>query len=108
MKSPYQTVLSRYVTEKSRVLEQLHAKESNKSLRRCKNPKYVFLVSKDANKLEIADAVEKIYAEKGVKVVSVNTVNCKPKQKRVRGRTGWTSSFKKAVVTLAPGNFIDE
>lgn len=66
--------------------------------------KYTFRVSKDANKIEIADAVEKIF---NVKVRGVNTMTVKGKKKRVRYKTGRTSDWKKAIVTLEPGNTIE-
>lgn len=99
-KSPYNVIKSRYVTEKSRVLEELKDNKSNPCTAACNSPKYVFLVEKTANKKEIAQAIEEIYAEKNVKVKAVNTISIKPKKKRVRGRIGFKSGFKKAVVTL--------
>jgi large subunit ribosomal protein L23 len=108
MKSPFSIIKSRYNTEKSRVLSSLHQANSNASVRKCDTPKAVFLVDKKANKKEIAWAIEEIYAEKKIKVLSVNTINVKPKQKRVRGRVGKTNAFKKAVVTMAPGCSIED
>ena len=66
--------------------------------------KYTFEVAKDANKVEIAKAIEEIFK---VKVVKVNTLTVKPKQKRVRGPLGMTRSWKKAMVTLKPGDTIE-
>ena len=62
--------------------------------------KYVFEVAKDANKIEIAKAVEEIF---GVKVAKVNTLNMQGKEKR-QGRwpAGRRPSWKKAMVTLTP------
>ena len=62
--------------------------------------KYVFEVAKDANKIEIAKAVEEIF---GVKVAKVNTMNVQGKEKR-QGRwpAGRRPSWKKAMVTLTP------
>ena len=62
--------------------------------------KYTFEVAKDAPKEEIRDAVEKIF---NVHVVKVNTVNVKPKNKRVRFVQGKTRTWKKAIVTIAEG-----
>ena len=107
-KSPYDIIQSRYMTEKVRVLEELKDNKSNRSIARCETPKYVFLVDKRANKNEIAEALEQIYAEKNIKVIAVNTINMKPKQKRVRGRIGYTSGFKKAIVTLEKGDELGE
>lgn len=105
--NPYAIVKHQHVTEKSMMLQQLKTATSNKSLARCQSPKYVFIVERTANKQEIAKAVEEIYKEKNIKVVAVNTINVKPKQRRVRGRLGMTSAFKKAVVTLDINDSID-
>ena len=59
--------------------------------------KYTFIVKKDANKTQIKQAVEKVF---GVKVESVNTVNCKGKLKRMGRHEGYTPDYKKAVVQL--------
>lgn len=66
--------------------------------------KYTFEVARDANKYQIKDAVEELFS---VKVVSVNTINVKPKKKRVRYIAGFTRQWKKAVVTLAEGDSIE-
>ena len=61
--------------------------------------KYVFEVAKDANKVEIKQAVEEIF---GVKVASVNTLTVPGKEKRMgAGRPGMTKTWKKAYVQLA-------
>ena len=60
--------------------------------------KYVFKVAKDADKFEIAKAVEKMFP--GTKVESVNTMNMKRKPKRYGVHFGYTSAWKKAIVTL--------
>ena len=59
--------------------------------------KYTFIVAKSANKTEIKFAVEKLF---GVKVESVNTVNCKGKLKRMGRNQGYTPDYKKAIVQL--------
>ncbi len=66
--------------------------------------KYTFEVAKQAPKEEIAAAVEKLF---GVHVLKVNTINVKPKKKRVRYVAGMTRSWKKAVVTIADGETIE-
>lgn len=106
-KSPYDIVKSRYLTEKARVLEELKNNNSNPSVAKCLSPKYVFLVDKRANKREIAEAVEEIYADQNIKVRAVNTVTIKAKAKRVRGRAGMKAGFKKAVVTLQEGDVLE-
>jgi large subunit ribosomal protein L23 len=108
MKDPYTIIKARHVTEKAAVLEQLHTADSNKSLARCDSPKYVFIVATCANKCEIAAAIEEIYKQQKVKVAKVNTIQMKGKPKRRgRGRPGKTAAFKKAIVTLTPGDSID-
>lgn len=106
-KDPYQIVKHQYVTEKSVMLQGLKNAKSNPSLARCESPKYVFIVDPKANKQEIAKAIEEIYKDKEIKVVSVNTINTKAKPRRVRGRAGMTSARKKAIVTLAVGDSLD-
>ena len=64
--------------------------------------KYTFKVAKDANKIEIAKAVEKLF--KGVKVAKVNTMNVRGKKKRMGRYEGYTPSWKKAIVTLEEGS----
>jgi large subunit ribosomal protein L23 len=108
MNNPYEIIKSRRLTEKSRVLENLQHANSNPSLSRCKSPKAVFNVDPRANKMEIARAVEEIYADKKVKVVAVNTVRVGQKPRRVRGFFGRAAGYKKAIVTFRPGDAIDE
>jgi large subunit ribosomal protein L23 len=65
---------------------------------------YSFRVPKDANKVEIRQAVERLF---NVKVLSVNTLNVKGKWK-IRGRSiGRTQEWKKAMVVLQEGQTID-
>ena len=64
--------------------------------------KYVFEVAKAANKIEIAKAVEALF--KGVKVAKVNTISVRGRLKRMGRNAGYTSDWKKAVVTLAEGS----
>ena len=59
--------------------------------------KYTFKVATDANKIEIAKAVEELF---GVKVAKVNTINVSGKMRRYGRFEGYTASWKKAVVTL--------
>lgn len=66
--------------------------------------KIVFSISADANKQDVKRAVEALF---GVKVVKVNTVLTKGKQKRFRGKPGQRSDQRKAIVTLAAGQSID-
>ncbi|MEG0979007.1 MAG: 50S ribosomal protein L23 [Oscillospiraceae bacterium] len=59
--------------------------------------KFTFKVAKDANKIEIAKAVEELF---GVNVEKVNTLNVRGKLRRQGRFQGYTASWKKAVVTL--------
>ena len=59
--------------------------------------KYTFKVAADANKIEIAKAVEELF---GVKVAKVNTINVDGKLRRYGRFEGFTASRKKAIVTL--------
>ncbi len=63
--------------------------------------KYTFQVAKDANKIEIGNAVEKLF---GVKVAKVNTINCRGRYKRMGQHAGYTPDWKKAIVTLKEGS----
>ena len=70
--------------------------------------KYAFIVDKNANKIEIKKAVEKLY---DVKVEAVNTMNYAGKTKSRYTKSGVVSgrtpAFKKAIVTLKEGDTID-
>ena len=59
--------------------------------------KYTFEVAKDANKIEIAKAVEELFE---VKVAKVNTINVDGKLRRYGRFEGFTASKKKAIITL--------
>lgn len=107
-RTPYHIIRSRYLTEKTTMLENLQHAKSNRSLSKCESPKFVFIVDKNATKTEIAKAIEAIYAQKKVKVKKVNTINVKPKQRRVRGKIGFRSAVRKAIVTFEKGDTIDE
>ncbi|MFL5751571.1 MAG: 50S ribosomal protein L23 [Chloroflexota bacterium] len=84
---------------------------SEKSIDESGRGKYTFAVHKDANKIQIKQAIEELYAKEKVTVVSVNVLTTKPKEKRRgtrRGRiTGFTTPWRKAIVTLAAGQKIE-
>ena len=65
--------------------------------------KYVFIVKPTATKTEIKEAVAKLF---NVKVVDCTTIKVMGKQKRLRGKPGRTSSYKKAIVRVAAGETI--
>ena len=83
MRTPYDVLLEPIISEKS--MEDAQAK------------KYTFKVAKDANKFEIADAVEKLFK---VTVAKVNTVSVRGRNRRMERYEGTTPSWKKAIVTL--------
>ena len=72
---------------------------SEASMDMLENKKYVFKVHTDATKPEIAKAVEELFK---VQVADVNTINMKRKPKRMGYHFGYTSEWKKAIVTLKP------
>ena len=63
-----------------------------------------FSVDPKANKTQIKQAIEKIF---NVKVESVNTVNVRPRKRRVGKYTGYTIKVKKAIVKLKDGSSIE-
>ena len=70
---------------------------TEKSMDSISSKRYTFKVAKDATKPEIAAAVEELF---GVKVAKVNVINMKKKPKRMGYHYGYTSEWKKAIVTL--------
>ncbi|MCL1847244.1 MAG: 50S ribosomal protein L23 [Coriobacteriia bacterium] len=90
MKDPRQVILRPIISERSYDL--------------IGDNRYTFEVAKQANKVEIGQAVESIF---GVKVLNVNTMSVKGKPKRVRFAKGYTRSWKKAIVTIAEGQTIE-
>ncbi len=63
--------------------------------------KYTFRVAKNANKIQIKQAVEELF---DVQVASVNTMNVRGRAKRVGMSRGFTPAWKKAIVTLTEGS----
>ena len=91
MKSPYCVVLGTVVTERSTDFQEAENK-------------YTFKVHPKATKIDVRRAVEEIFK---VQVKKVNTIKMPGKYRRVRLQPGYTSSWKKAVVTLQEGHSID-
>lgn len=87
----YKIIRKLLVTEKSTVARD----ESNK---------YVFEVDRKANKVEIGQAVEKLFK---VKVIDVHVMHVLGKKKRTGKVVGQKNSWKKAIVTLTDGNRIE-
>ena len=86
----YDIIKSPVITEKSTVASSYN--------------KVTFVIDSDATKPQVKVAVEDIF---NVKVKSINTINCKGKVKRFRGKLGKRSDIKRAVVTLEEGHSID-
>lgn len=77
---------------------------TEKSASNAENNVYTFKVAKSATKTEIKWAIEKAF---NVNVIKVNTLNTKPKDKRVGKYTGKTKTYKKAIITLKDGQNIE-
>ena len=71
------------------------------SLAATQNLRYTFEVLPEATKSEIATAIEEVF---GVEVADVNTINMKRKPKSLGVHSGYTKSWKKAIVTLKAGS----
>jgi large subunit ribosomal protein L23 len=84
---------------------------SEKSIDESGRGKYTFAVHRAANKVQIKAAVEELYSKEKVTVVAVNVLTSKGKEKKRgtrRGRVvGHTPDWRKAIVTLAPGQKIE-
>ena len=76
---------------------------TEKSTRLMEQGRYVFEIASTATKLQVKEAVEHAFE---VKVVAVNTQHVRGKRRRLGPRFTEKPSWKKAVVTLAPGNKI--
>lgn len=74
---------------------------TERSMAGLQDGKYTFRVAKSANKIEIAKAVEELF---GVQVAKVNTMNVRGRSKRMGLHSGYTASWKKAIVTLKEGS----
>jgi len=86
MKTPHDIILRPVITERS--------------MAGIRERKYTFAVAVDANKIEIGKAVESLFS--GAKVEKVNTMHVRGKLKRMGRNVGYTSKWKKAIVTLTP------
>lgn len=78
---------------------------TEKSMAGIGGKKYTFKVAKDANKIEIAKAAEQLFK---VKVAKVNTVSVRGQMRRTGRFSGYTSSWKKAIVTLTEDSKVIE
>lgn len=110
MKNPHDIIIAPHVTEKAVGLTygDSRVRDEAELVR-----KYTFVVATDANKLEIKAALEAIYnsgkkADQGITITSVRTLRI-PGKKRRRGRSiGYTADRKKAIITLAKGQLLED
>jgi large subunit ribosomal protein L23 len=91
MKDIYQVIKQPLITEKANILKE-------------KENKVSFVVDRGANKAEIKEAVERLLK---VKVLEVHVSNIKGKPRRIGRTMGKRSDWKKAVVTLRPGDHVE-
>lgn len=91
MKNPHSVIHSQIISEKGTDLS-------------AENNQYLFRIAKEANRIEVKNAIEEIFS---VKVKSVQVMNRKGKVKHRGAITGRTSSSKRAVVRLQEGNTIN-
>jgi len=92
MRDPYDIIKTPRITEKGTALAE-------------KGNQYVFEVARNATKIEIKHAVQRIFSKT---VISVNTLNVRGKLKRTRlGKLTTTSAKKKAIVTLKAGEKLE-
>ena len=91
MKSIYEVIRRPVITEKSTLMKEL-------------DNQVVFEVDARANKHEVREAVEKLF---GVKVQSINTIKVPGRPRRFGRTLGRRAGWKKAIVTLRPGQELD-
>lgn len=110
MKNPYDVIKRQIITEKTTKLAEYGAvigTDSDKNYKEEVIRKYTFEVSKDANKIEVKNAIEEIFKSKNVKVRSVNIVNVRKKPHKMGRYEGFLPAVRKAIVTLEKGSTID-
>lgn len=110
MKNPYEVIIKPHITERTVALSYGDPRIKDEAMLQ---RKYTFFVHPDANKLEIRAAFEAIYntgkkKEEALKVVTVRTVKVPGKMKRRTKVAGRTSDRKKAIITLAKGQMLEE
>lgn len=93
MKKLHDVIVRPLITERSTALKELH--------------KYSFEVHPEASKQEIRQAVESVFKKEKVEVVKVNTINVPGKIRRVGRNVSKAYRWKKAIVTVKPGQKIE-
>ncbi len=90
-------------TDYYRILEKPLVTEKSTMMQEQGN-RVIFQVKRSANKMQIKEAVQSIF---NVTVLDVNTINVKPKSRRMGRHVGLTKAWKKAIVLLKEGDRID-
>src|SRR5687767_1543474 len=103
MRTPESIIRRPLLTEKGTRLKETGGREGDVDAEQVK-PQLLFEVAPDANKAEIKYAVEKLW---NVDVIDVRTAIVRGKEKRLGRFTGKRPNWKKAVVTIAPGQNIE-
>ena len=103
-RAAHQIIKRPILTEKGNKMKELGGGKPGQFTEETLQPKVLFEVATDANKIEIKRAIEALFS---VKVADVHTQIVRGKLKRVGRFTGMRSSWKKAIVTLHAGNKIE-
>jgi large subunit ribosomal protein L23 len=110
VKNPHDIIVSPHLTEKSMALSfgDPKIREEKEIVR-----KYTFIVNTSANKIEIKQALEAIYNQgkkkgEGISITSVRTIKVLGKERRRGKNTGYEPDRKKAIVTLAKGQMLED
>jgi len=110
VKNPHDIIVQPHITEKSVALSygDAHIKDEANLVR-----KYTFIVARDSNKIEIKAAIEAIYnngkkPDQAIVVESVRTLKVLGKMRRRGQKTGYEPDRKKAIVTLAKGQMLED
>jgi len=111
VKSPHEIILKPFITERSVSLSQGDARiHEEQNITR----KYTFIVDINSNKIEIKDAIESIYnagkkkKDELIVVDKVHTIKLPGKKRRVGRNIGTKPDRKKAIVTLAKGQILED
>src|SRR5262245_12413185 len=104
MRPPDQIIKRPLLTEKGTFLKETGGRAESEIEAESLSSQILFEVVRDANKVEIRHAVEKLW---NVNVIKVRTAIARGKEKRLGRSVGRRSNWKKALVTLAPGQNIE-
>jgi large subunit ribosomal protein L23 len=104
MRAPEQIIKRPLLTEKGTALKETGGRPDEAIDPEQLSPQLLFEVARDANKIEIRNAVEKLW---NVTVLKVRTAVVRGKEKRMGRFMGRRPAWKRALVTLAPGQKIE-